>query len=68
MSVWPRVGYGVAADTAQVASVAFPRGCMAIRLRDRLGELFSDSAFAELYARRGRPGFSPASLALVSVL
>lgn len=39
-----------------------------MRLRDRLGELFSDSAFTELYARRGRPGFSPASLALVSVL
>lgn len=66
MSVWPRVGYGVAPDTARVA--AFPHGSMAMRLRDRLGELFSDSAFTELYARRGRPGFSPASLALVSVL
>jgi transposase len=54
--------------TAQVARAAFPKGCLAIRVRDALGELFEDVQFAELFATRGRPAVSPARLALVSVL
>jgi transposase-like protein DUF772 len=47
---------------------AFPKGCLTIRIRDELGELFSDKDFAELVAARGRPGHSPTRLALVVVL
>jgi len=54
--------------TAQVARAAFPKGCLAIRVRDALGELFDDGQFAGLFGVRGRPAFSPARLALVSVL
>jgi transposase len=54
--------------TAQVARAAFPKGCLAIRIRDALGEVFEDAQFAELFAVRGRPAVSPARLALVSVL
>jgi transposase len=54
--------------TAQVAQAAFPKGCLAIRVRDTLGELFEDGQFAGLFAVRGRPAVSPARLALVSVL
>ncbi len=54
--------------TAQVARAAFPRGWLAIRIRDALGELFEDAQFAGLFAVRGRPAVSPARLALVSVL
>jgi transposase len=54
--------------TAQVARAAFPKGCLAIRVRDALGELFDDEEFAGLFAVRGRPALSPARLALVSVL
>jgi transposase len=54
--------------TAQVARAAFPKGCLAIRIRDALGELFDDGQFAGLFAVRGRPAVSPARLALVSVL
>jgi transposase len=54
--------------TAPVARAAFPNGCLAIRIRDALGEVFEDAQFAELFATRGRPAVSPARLALVSVL
>jgi transposase len=68
MTMWPRSSHAVPAMTAQVARAAFPKGCLAIRVRDALGELFEDVQFAELFAARGRPAVSPARLALVSVL
>jgi hypothetical protein len=66
--MWPRSSRAVPAMTAQVARTAFPNGCLAIRIRDALGEVFEDAQFAELFATRGRPAVSPARLALVSVL
>jgi transposase len=35
-----------------------------MRTRDALGPLFTDEQFAELFAARGRPAWSPARLAL----
>jgi len=68
MSMWPKQESGIPATTAAVARAAFPKGCLAIRIRDALGELYADEAFADLFAARGRPALSPARLALVSVL
>jgi len=68
MTMWPRSSRAVPVMTAQVARAAFPKGCLAIRIRDGLGELFEDEQFAGLFAARGRPAVSPARLALVSVL
>lgn len=68
MSVWPKARYEVPITTERVAKAAFPKGCLTIRIRDELGELFADKDFSQLYGVRGRPGFSPAQLALVSVL
>ncbi len=39
-----------------------------MRIRDELGELFSDADFADLYPSRGKPAWSPGRLALVSVM
>jgi hypothetical protein len=39
-----------------------------MRVRDELGELFADAEFAEAFEARGRPGWSPGQLALVTVL
>jgi len=39
-----------------------------VQIRDRLGELFSDAQFAAGFGRRGKPGWSPGRLALVTVL
>ena len=39
-----------------------------VTIRDRLGELFADGEFAAAFGVRGRPGWSPGRLALVTVL
>ena len=39
-----------------------------MRLRDRLGAIYADEDFAQLFAKRGRPAEAPWRLALVTVL
>ena len=58
----------VPAETARVARAALPKGNLYLTWRDELGQLFADDDFADLFARRGQPGHSPAQLALVTVL
>lgn len=61
-------GAEVPALTRDVARAAFPKGCLAMRIRDGLGPLFSDEDFKAAFGVRGRPGISPGRLALVNVL
>jgi transposase len=68
MCVQPRPWPEVPADTAVVARKAFRRGTLAMRARDELGAWYDDEAFAGAYGLRGRPGASPAQLAMVTVL
>lgn len=39
-----------------------------VQIRDMLGEVFPDEEFASVFGVRGKPGYSPGRLALVSVL
>jgi transposase len=55
-------------DTARVARAAFRRGNPCLILRDRLGTLFMDADFADLYPKRGQPAYAPWRLALVTLL
>ena len=41
-------------DTARVARAAFPRGNPYVLLRERLGAIFADADFIDLYPRLGR--------------
>ncbi|MGH3124494.1 MAG: transposase, partial [Streptosporangiaceae bacterium] len=41
---------------------------LAVQIRDRLGEWLEDKDFAAAFGTRGRPGWSPSRLALVTVL
>jgi transposase len=41
---------------------------LAVQVRDRLGEWLRDEQFAAAFGTRGRPGWSPSRLALVTVL
>jgi transposase len=43
-------------------------GALAIRIRDELGSWYEDAGFAAAYGVRGKPGLSPAQLAMVTVL
>lgn len=58
----------IPAETVRVARAAFPKGSLAIRVRDELGVLFRDEQFADLFPTRGKPAWSPGRLALVLVL
>ena len=51
-----------------MAPAAFPRGNAWIQLRDAVGPIYDDAAFAPLFARRGRPAEAPGRLALVTVM
>ncbi|AJE38724.1 transposase [Streptomyces nodosus] len=54
-----------------MARAAFPKGSLAMRIRDELGELgelFQDADFDGLYPSRGELAWSPGRLALVSVM
>ncbi|WP_433665190.1 IS1182 family transposase [Nocardia sp. CA-128927] len=68
MSLRPRRWDEVPVETVRVARTVFPEGCLAMRMRDVLGQIFADAEFAEVFSRRGQPAISPALLALVSVL
>jgi transposase len=68
MSMQPQPWPEVPAGTARVARKAFPKGALAIRARDELGAWCQDGSFAAAYGARGRPGISPAQLAMVTVL
>jgi transposase len=68
MSMQPQLWPGVPAETARVAKRAFPKGALAIRSRDELGSWYEDEGFSAVYPVRGKPGISPAQLAMVTIL
>ena len=69
MSMQPRPWPEVPEETARVAKSAFRRGgSLPIRIRDELGSWYEDADFAVAYPVRGKPGISPAQLAMVTVL
>jgi transposase len=62
---WPEVPE----QTALVARAAFPKGALAMRLRDEFGMWCRDADFTGLHeGGPGRPGLSPAQLMAVTVL
>ncbi len=61
---WPLVPE----QTALVARAAFPKGSLAMAVRDELGEVFSDGEFTAAFGDRGAPAESPGRLALVTAL
>jgi transposase len=68
MSLESRRDVGVPDLTARVVRASFPKGTLAIRIREALGPLFEDESFAQAFPARGRPAVSPGALAVVSVL
>ena len=54
--------------TARIARAAFRRGNPYLLLRDRLGAVFADAGFADLYPALGQPAYAPWRLALVSLM
>lgn len=64
----PKGSGEIPAETVRVARAVFPKGSLAVRVRDELGPLFTDEEFADLFPVRGKPAWSPGRLALILVL
>jgi len=52
----------------RVARAAYPKGSLAMRLRDELGGIYQDEQFGSLFPTRGQPAEAPWRLAIVLVL
>jgi transposase len=68
MSLPPTEAIHIPDETVRIARAAFPKGMLAMQLRDTLGRVFTDPRFAPLFPRRGRPAEAPGRLALVTIL
>ena len=66
-AVWPEPDPLIAAAIAAKYPGRRPRP-LAVLVRDRLGQWLADEDFAAAFGIRGRPGWSPSRLALVTVL
>jgi transposase len=64
----PRPVPQVPEQTVLVARAAFPKGSLAMSVRDELGAVFVDEQFAQAFGARGAPAESPGALALVTAL
>ena len=58
----------IPAQTICLAKAVFGEGNIYMRLRDHFDTFFEDADFAALYPNCGQPGYSPARLALISIM
>jgi Transposase domain (DUF772) len=66
-AAWPEPDPQIAAAIAAKYRGKRPRP-LAVLIRDRLGQWLGDADFTAAFGPRGRPGWSPSRLALVTVL
>jgi transposase len=66
-AAWPEPEPQIAAAIAAKYRGKRPRP-LAVQIRDRLGQWLGDEDFAAAFGIRGKPGWSPSRLALVTVL
>ena len=68
MSLHPQPLVPVPEETARVARAAYPKGNLSMRIRDELGTIYQDQAFASLFPNCGQPAEAPWRLVLVCLL
>ncbi len=67
-AAWPEPDPQIAAAVAAVYGARKTERPLAVLIRDRLGQWLADEQFAAAFGVRGKPGWSPSRLALVTVL
>jgi len=67
-AAWPEPDPQIAAAIAAMYGTRKTQRPLAVLIRDRLGEWLGDEEFAAAFGTRGKPGWSPSRLALVTVL
>ena len=65
---WPEPDPQIAAAIAAMYGARKTERPLPVLIRDRLGEWLEDEKFAAAFGTRGKPGWSPSRLALVTVL
>src|SRR5438128_6226830 len=68
MSLHSKPFTAIPEETARVARAAFPQGNLYMRMRDEIGGIYEDAAFASLFSHRGQPAAAPWRLALVTIM
>ena len=68
MSLTIQNNASIPAETVRIAKLSFPKGTPLLTLRDKMGPLFRDEDFSDLYSWKGAEGLSPAQLATVILL
>jgi transposase len=68
MSLQPSIYQEIPKETIRTAKSAFPKGNMYMTLRDKLGTIFNDKIFSDLFPQCGQPAMPPWRLALVIIL
>lgn len=68
MSLHPQPLEPIPDLTDRIAKASFPKGTLAMHLRDALGSIYHDEEFAHLFPKRGRAAEAPWRLAVVTVL
>ncbi len=68
MSMYPQEMGSIPTETMRVARAAYPKGSLAMRLRDEFAGLYQDEQFRSLFPSRGQPAEAPWRLAIVVVL
>jgi transposase len=68
MTMYPQEIGSIPAETMRIARAAYPKGSLAMRLRDELGGIYRDEQFVALFSGRGQPAEAPWRLAIVVLL
>ncbi len=55
MTLQPQDTFSIPQDTVYVACAVFPKGNVYMQMRDALGPIYQDEAFAHLFPQNGRP-------------
>jgi transposase len=68
MTLHAQTEFSIPEETIRIARAAYPRGNTLMKIRDALGTIYQDQAFAELFPHNGRAVEAPWRLALITVL
>jgi transposase len=68
MTLHSQTPLSIPEETVRVARAAYPHGNIYMQMRDVLGTIYQDQAFAHLFPHNGRPVEAPWRLALITVM
>jgi transposase len=68
MTLHAQSEFSIPEETTRVARAAYPKGNVYMKMRDALGTIYQDEAFAHLFPQNGRPVEAPWRLAFITVV